>query len=478
MVKEAYILGNAGLAFFKQEEKWFALDSGALDSPRECHPLDLNSALLSNSEVVQFQNEKPLEEIKQSLKTETERQEALTAALQFIDSSIKRNSTKQLIAGYLNELIAKPETFKFLENRLWSTPMPSVFLPSTGVEIAKGLGFARLAQLYQNLEEAREAISIFDVCWKKVTLRTNYLKSAHIERAAHLLADNGYTKQFVKSIHHRNRKQWDDAVLNATLLLQEKKLLKSAMLFRKIDEELQRTYSISLVRNPEEDTAIGPNTSAEIDEIEELINQYLDRHSRQKRNKPYRKSHPSKRGKRKQNRKLEYKDIEKVLGNVDYFITRILSALNQSDELTADSYLEQLLKSQISTSTPEQICKSLCKVAEQTMSSGFHVSYSRQLLQYARQLNSKDPVIYCQEAEILKKEGNLQEAKEEYQQIKQRFPNYVFALNGYAEVLKAEGNLQEAKQEYLLIKQRFSKNVVALTGNTEVLKAEGNLQEA
>ncbi|MCY7328871.1 MAG: tetratricopeptide repeat protein, partial [Saprospiraceae bacterium] len=81
-------------------------------------------------------------------------------------------------------------------------------------------------------------------------------------------------------------------------------------------------------------------------------------------------------------------------------------------------------------------------------------------------------------AEILKAEGNLAEAKTEYQRIKRQFPNDIVAQNGYAEILKAEGNLAEAKTEYQRIKKQFPDNIVAQTGYAEILKAEGNLAEA
>ena len=88
MRQETYILANAGIAIFKKEKEWLTIDSKDLNQVKSIHPFDLNTLLLSHSEVITLNNNTSVEKIKESLQNETEKQEALTTALQFMDLSI------------------------------------------------------------------------------------------------------------------------------------------------------------------------------------------------------------------------------------------------------------------------------------------------------------------------------------------------------------------------------------------------------
>ena len=56
---------------------------------------------------------------------------------------------------------------------------------------------------------------------------------------------------------------------------------------------------------------------------------------------------------------------------------------------------------------------------------------ARRLVGYALCLDNNDPVVFCLNAEILKSEGKLSEAKQEYLQIKSRFPDNVVAQHAW-----------------------------------------------
>ncbi len=121
MISQAYIFGALGKAAFKQDEKWFVLDNDDPNTVRAWHTFDNNYLALSDPEIIPISEGKNLEDIKQLLTLETRKQEALTLALQLMDTSIREEDLKIEIAQLLGEYARDKEIFQFLENRLLTT---------------------------------------------------------------------------------------------------------------------------------------------------------------------------------------------------------------------------------------------------------------------------------------------------------------------------------------------------------------------
>lgn len=171
-----------------------------------------------------------LEEIKKSLLLETQKQEALTLALQLMDRTIEDAKIKEEIAHLLSEYIQNATVWEFLENRLLTTVVPKDFDPSLASNVCQSLQLYQVAQLYQTLQNQTSHIQIFRTAWAKAA--QHQLKDAEKTDAAFsLLTQSGFAKAFVQSIADGDKKRWDQAALDAALLLQREGLDTQALRF-------------------------------------------------------------------------------------------------------------------------------------------------------------------------------------------------------------------------------------------------------
>jgi len=422
MIQEAYILGNIGVAVCKQKNNWFTINHQTPDVQKELHSFDLNSLLLSNSEVLSLKENPSLDTVKDSLQLATDCQEGLTTALQLMDLSIKKESTKVLIAEYLEELLENEVIYKFVQSRLWGTPTPPDFSPSLAFEIATKANCDITSALFSAFAEQQDLVAKFVVCWDKVNANENYFKNSDaVVRAYNKLVDKDYIKTFIQSIYDGNQSLWDNVAINASLNLG----FKNALLFSKVLKELRRTYDIEFTRKAR---VAKKSTTTNRDEIAEVIYDYLEGLNQEKKSKRRNKKDTSRRGakRRKRNNNFSYKGT--VLSSVEYRFEEILDHLRKKDKRGANHYLKELIKYQITTSSPEQICKTLCSLS--TTIQQIDLKFAKKIIEY------------------------------EYKRIKERFPDNVVALTGYAEVLKGEGDLRGAKREYERIKERFPDNEI------------------
>ncbi len=464
MISQAYIFGTLGKAAFKQNEKWYVLDNNDPNTIRDWHTFDKNYLVLSNPEIVDLPQGKNLDDLRQLLALETTKQEALTLALQLMDESIPQEDIKTEIAELLGEYSQNSSIFQFLENRLLTTILPNSFSPSFAFNVCHSLQLHEIARMYELLTICSPEIQTFYTAWIKIS--KDYFQNAEKgDTAFRLLTTHGVAKAFVQSIVRQEKGIWDKAALDAALILQKEGLSANAMsFFMRLKTDLTQHFKIEF----KEKISSLIDTEDNGDEIATIIETYLDNFFDERSGK--------KKGTNK-NKKSNHARWEAVQSNVEFSAKRILNNLQEDNMAGARACLKDLISNQVKTSAPEHICKSLTNIASSLLSNSI-TSFTKTLLGYARILNSDDSVVYSLGAEVLKAEGNLSEAKSEYQRIKKQFPNDVVAQTGYAEILKAEGNLTEAKSEYQRIKKQFPSNVVAQNGYAEILKAEGNLAEA
>ena len=478
MVNEAYILSNTGLAFFKEGRQWYTLRADAPDAPRPLHTFDRNTINLGNSEVLHLNKPHHLEALQDKLKQQAALQDTLTASLQLMDPKIKRSSTKQLLINYLRDQFKQPDFLDFVRHRLWSVPLPATFDPKEALSHIDDSGEQKeLLQLYAQLDAEREAITQFDVCWKKTAYQSKQIYDQNsVELIHHALVDGGWVKAFIGSIFRRSKKEWDAAVLGSTLLLQKQRMRVNALLFVDLLKELTRTYAIVLEDSSYRPPEMNEGTSTKAaDPIQMMISRYLEEYSENKKKRRYVKGDYSKRAKKKKKRNFDYHDSEKIQRNVDYLSDEIAERVKKGKFVSADSYLKQLLEAQFATSSPEQICKSLCNVAERVKQ---HYSFADRLLHYAMQLNSEDVVPHTQLAEALKIQRKYDRSIEVYKKAIVLFPNDAVPRNGLAEVLKAQGKLDEAKAQFERNARQFPNDDFSRNGLAEVLKAQGKLDKA
>ncbi|HRI59870.1 MAG TPA: hypothetical protein PK228_09105, partial [Saprospiraceae bacterium] len=437
MISQAYIFGALGKAAFQQGDKWYVLDADDPNTVRAWHSFDNNWLSLSDPEIVSVPQGKNLDEIRQLLALETSKQEALTLALQLMDESIREESLKAEIAELLEEYAQDTTVFHFLENRLLTTVVPDSFDPSFASNICRSLRLKKITGVYEMLDTHARQIQIFYTAWLNVA--KDYFNDIETADAAFsLLTSEGIAKTFVQSIANGDKHLWDNAAVNAALLLKKEKIDSNALrFFTSLKADLTRYFDVKF----QEETHRAEQEKEETDEIADLIEEYLENRLEQKQaTKKIWKPGAAKKAKAK---KSTYELLGAAQANVEYFSQKILSSLREGNKAGARASLKELLKQQIQTSAPEHICKSLTNIAGFLLSNGV-IDFTKTLMGYAKALNGNDLVVDTLGAEVLKAEGKLAEAREEYLRIKQQFPDNIFAQTGYAEILKAEGKLAEA----------------------------------
>ena len=476
MIEQAYIFSSLGKAAFQQEGEWFVLDAAAPEDIRKWHSLDRNLLSLSATpETLYLEGGKQLEEVKKLLAIETEKQQALTLALQLMDSSITGTALNDTIATLLEKYLEKKRVFAFVENRLLTTVTPHSFKPAAALESCILNKLTTSSGLFQTLLSAANSSQAFYTCWQK-NAALHFQNPEAFDTAYALLTEQGMAREFVLSIAQSNRLRWDTAVLEATYLLQERHLLPNAALFVQIRQDLQRIFGIQFEENID-----SGGKPARQDELAQMIEAYLEEEQHLRTQKRSRKD-LSKLQRKKENRqrtrkKVQVTDVEALQNTVQEYCEKITESIRIGNIAQVDDDLKYLLQLQFKHSDPRHICMSLCQIADSVFEIGA-IDLAKRLLNYAKILNPDDIFVDTQFAEIFKAEGDLKSAKAEYERIRKIFPENVVAQNGYAEILKAEGDIQSAKFEYERIKKLFPDDVVAQSGYAEVLKAEGDIQGA
>ena len=163
--------------------------------------------------------------------------------------------------------------------------------------------------------------------------------------------------------------------------------------------------------------------------------------------------------------------------NVNLQKEAILEQLCKRNFGCVEKFVNDLVRLQLSDNKADLAAKSLCDLAKRAKELGF-LPYQLAWSSRARQINSEDPFVHNQFADALLGQGDLLGALEVYETTIHDFPVDVVARSGKAEVLKALGRLPEALEVYETTIHDFPADVFARAGKAEVLKDLGRLPEA
>ena len=168
---------------------------------------------------------------------------------------------------------------------------------------------------------------------------------------------------------------------------------------------------------------------------------------------------------------------QEAFQNVSNRKDAILEQLRKRNLQRVEQLVEELVHLQLSDERNDLAAKSLCDLAKTAKGMGFLDSQLAWTIR-AREVNPQDPWVHTQCADALLGHGDLLGALQVYEDAVRDFPENVVARTGKAEVLKALGRLPEALEAYGATVHDFPENVVARNGKAEVLKALGRLPEA
>ena len=163
--------------------------------------------------------------------------------------------------------------------------------------------------------------------------------------------------------------------------------------------------------------------------------------------------------------------------NVNRQKEAILDQLGKRNFQQVERFVDDLVRDQLIHERSDLAAKSLCDLAKSAKDLGF-TDYQLEWSSRAKEVCPSDPWVHTHFADALLGHGELGRALDAYAATVRDFPENVVARNGKAEVLKAMGRLPEALDVYAATVRDFPEDVVARTGKAEVLKAMGRLPEA
>lgn len=266
MISQAYIFGALGKAAFKEDEKWFVLDNNDSNNVRAWHSFDNNWLSLSDPEAVSVPEGKNLDDLRQLLALETSKQEALTLALQLMDTSIREKPLKKEIATLLSEYTQNPEIFQFLENRLLTTIVPDSFDPSFASKVCRSLQLKKIAEVYEMLDTHAGQIQAFYTAWVKVA-KNHFHDAEKADSAFSLLTNSGIARAFVESIAKRDERLLNKVALDAALLFQKEEEAFNDLFFIELKDDFNLLFR-ETVSQGQEKTAKTDITQTHGDLIE------------------------------------------------------------------------------------------------------------------------------------------------------------------------------------------------------------------
>jgi tetratricopeptide (TPR) repeat protein len=162
--------------------------------------------------------------------------------------------------------------------------------------------------------------------------------------------------------------------------------------------------------------------------------------------------------------------------NVNRQKEAILDQLGKRNFQQVERFVDDLVRDQLIHERSDLAAKSLCDLAKSAKDLGF-TDYQLEWSSRAKEVCPSDPWVHTHFADALLGHGELGRALDAYAATVRDFPENVVARNGKAEVLKAMGRLPEALDVYAATVRDFPEDVVARTGKAEVLKAMGRLPE-
>ena len=163
--------------------------------------------------------------------------------------------------------------------------------------------------------------------------------------------------------------------------------------------------------------------------------------------------------------------------NVNRQKEAILDQLGKRNFQQVERFVDDLVRDQLIHERSDLAAKSLCDLAKSAKDLGF-TDYQLEWSSRAKEVCPSDPWVHTHFADALLGHGELGRALDVYAATVRDFPEYVVARTGKAEVLKAMGRLPEALEAYAATLRDFPEDVVARNGRAEVLKAMGRLLEA
>ncbi len=462
---KAIISGQAALAVTIEGENLYSF---SMNSPESWTPLkewELPHLFSQASDVLQFENVSQ-SEVVAKLKSEWAQDRSLQLILILLDSE-EEAQTRLEAAECLDEFLKQNEVRQYLENHLFSSPLPSTADLDNAIQLSIGSSLAQLEEFLLALQNNQEEISKRCAAWEALPVSlfgdSTSKKDFYYEAVRH-----GAFRLFITERQKKNL---------ALLQLISHPKFRGSSKARKIFQTWAAQFKES-----------ATNIEFERPEIEED-----DPHD-----------------------EIENKFKKRFIRSFDIFQQvekqkdAIKRHLREGNQELAMRFTKDLIAGQRRDSEPEHLAKSLCDLAQFAKGLGspeLQLEFALKAIAEApgdswsyatlgdayRSLgdyqNGQDAyhnagvfgdvcVALNGRAEILKDLGQQQEALQIYEQCIEKFPSDVVPRNGRAAALAYGGKLQKALVAYDEIMQEMPYDVVTTCGRAQVLRDMGRLEEA
>ncbi len=427
---KAILSGQTAVAVTIEDEHLYSI---SLNSPESWTPRqewEVPCLFAHASDILQLENV-PRSEVIDKLKSEWAQDRCLQLILMLLDPE-EESQTRLEAAECLDEFLNQDEVRTYVENHLYSSPLPSTADLDSAIQLSIDSSLAHLTEFLHILQSNQEEISKRCAAWEALpislfgnpTSKQDFYYEAVRHGAFHLFVTERQKKnlaviQLLSHPHFRGRS-------------------KARMIFQ--------TWAAPFKES-------ATNIEFENSEIDDDTHNGAD----------------TKRKKRSVSRLDAFQQVEKQK-------EAIKKHLQEGKQDLALRFTKDLIAGQRRDSKPEHIAKSLCDLAQFAKGLG-----SQELqLEFALKAVAEAPDdawSYATLGDAYRSLGEFQKAQDRYHTAGV-LGNVCVALNGRAEVLKDIGQMEEALRIYEQCIQIFPDALVPRNGRAAALAYSGMLQQA
>jgi tetratricopeptide (TPR) repeat protein len=427
---KAILSGQTAVAVTIEDEHLYSISLNSPDSWTPRQGWELPCLFAHASDILRLENVSRSEVI-DKLKSEWAQDRCLQLILILLDPE-EESQTRLEAAECVDEFLKQDEVRKYVQNYLYSSPLPSTASLNSAIQLSIDSSLAHLTEFLRTLQSDQKEISERCAAWEALPIS---------------LFDNPSSKQdfYYEAVRHgafrlfvTERQKKNLAVIQ----LLSHPHFRGRSKARKIFQTWAAPFKESVTSIEFESQEIEDDTLNEADT----------------------------------KRKKRFISGFDALEQVDKQKEAIKKHLRDGKQDLALRFTKDLIASQRRDSEPEHIAKSLCDLAQFAKGLG-----SPELqLEFALKAVAEAPGdawSYATLGDAYRSLGEFQKAQDGYHTAGV-LGNVCIALDGRAEVLKDLGQLNEALQLYEQCIQKFPDDLVPRNGRAAALAYSGRLQQA
>jgi tetratricopeptide (TPR) repeat protein len=461
---KAILSGQTALAICIENDQFHSISIDSPETWRERHDWEIPLLFADATDMLQLENVSR-SQVLEKLEITWAQDRTLQLILILLDKK-EEPETRLEAAECLDDFLNQAEVREYVENHLYSAPLPSSADLNGAIQICKEISLAKVLDFLHALQSDQEEISKRVVAWEAlpISLFDNPTSKQDFYYEA---VRYGAFRLFVTKRHKKNL-----ALLQLLSHPHFRGNSKARIIFQKWSAHFKESVSNIDFESRE----FNDDTFSDDD-------------------KAY--------GKRRISSFDAFQRAEKQK-------EKIKELLSEGTQDLALRFTEELIASQRLSSKPEHIAKSLCDLAQfakklgspelqlefalkavkeapedawsyATLGDAYRwlAEYPKSLIMYHKAGVFGDRCVALNgRAEVLKDIGRIEESLKIYEQCIQEFPGNIVPLNGRAAALADYGKLEQALEAYDKILREQPFDSVTCSGRAQVLREMGRLDES